>query len=193
MQSKSRLGPTLAGCAVAGVMALAAWADSEQNDHGDTWSTASLLTVGTPQWGQIEDASDADLFRFDLPGLTTIEVSTSGQTDTRGELLDSSGARLATDDDSGAGANFQIDAVLEPGGVLRAGTRIARRIRHPYPSGRPARPWRHRRRIDLAEAAQRRGSGRGAAHSPARGPQAASILPPWTPTCSASTCRTPPK
>ena len=115
MQSKSRLGPTLAGCAVAGVTALAAWSDSEQDDHGDTWSTASLLTVGTPQWGQIEDASDADLFRFDLPGLATIEASTSGQTDTRGELLDSSGARLATDDDSGAGANFQIDAVLEPG------------------------------------------------------------------------------
>ena len=45
-----------------------------------------------------------------------LEVRTSGPTDTRGELLDATGARLLSDDDSGPGGhNFLVRADLEAG------------------------------------------------------------------------------
>ena len=55
------------------------------------------------------------MFRVDLLGRAEIEVRTVGQTDTAGELLDSTGARLMSDDDDGPGDNFAITAELDPG------------------------------------------------------------------------------
>jgi len=89
-----------------------AWA---QDDHGDTSATASLLPIGTSRPGRIEGASDRDVFRLDLLGRAQIEVRTSGQTDTQGELLDSAGTRVMSDDDSGPGDNFSITADLDAG------------------------------------------------------------------------------
>ena len=101
--------------AIAASIALAPFA-SAQDDHGDTSAEATLLAIGASVPGELHDATDTDVFRVDLVGLATVEVRTSGQTDTRGELLDSTGARLASDDDGGPGGNnFSIEAELEPG------------------------------------------------------------------------------
>ena len=85
-------------------------------DHGDSAESATLLSIGPPRPGTIGDASDVDVFRIDLLGSATLEVRTSGPTDTRGELRDGSGTRLATDDDSGPGRrNFLVRRALDAG------------------------------------------------------------------------------
>ena len=77
---------------------------------------ATLLAVGPPLTGIVDSALDVDYFRIDLAGSATVQVKTSGRTDTRCELLDGTGARLASADTGGAGGhNFAISADLEPG------------------------------------------------------------------------------
>lgn len=90
---------------------------SASDDHGETPETATLLELGGPPLpGSLAGGADVDVFRLDVVGRASVEVYTSGQTDTRGELLDGSGARLASDDSSGPGAgNFLMAADLEPG------------------------------------------------------------------------------
>ena len=91
-------------------------AGSAAPDDGDDPETATLMPIGPPLAGAIDDASDIDLFRVDLQGSATLEVRTSGPTDVRGELLDGTGARLLSDDDSGPGGhNFLVRADLEAG------------------------------------------------------------------------------
>ena len=101
--------------AIAGALAVAlAYAVAAQDDHGDTYTDSTVLGIGTAIPGVLE-ASDIDVFRIELLGTAEIEVRTSGQTDTRGELIDSTGARLMSDDDSGPGDNFSMTAELEAG------------------------------------------------------------------------------
>ena len=86
------------------------------SDHGGGAESSTLMPIGPPVPGTITGASDVDLFRIDLQGSATLEVRTSGPTDTRGELLDSAGSVLASDDDSGpAGHNFLVRADLQAG------------------------------------------------------------------------------
>ena len=87
-----------------------------QDDHGDTSAEATLLRIGAAVGGELDSGSDTDVFRLDLVGRAEVEVRTSGQTDTMGELLDSTGARLVSDDDGGPGGNnFGIEVELDPG------------------------------------------------------------------------------
>ena len=89
-------------------------ATTVDDDHG-TGLEATLLPIGQPLAGTLSDADDLDAFRIDLTGAARVEVRTSGGTDTRGRLLDSSGGVRARDDDSGPGGhNFRIVAALEP-------------------------------------------------------------------------------
>ena len=91
-------------------------AGSAAPDDGDDAETATLMSIGPPLAGTIDDATDVDVFRIDLQGSATLEVRTSGPTDVRGELLDGTGARLLSDDDSGPGGhNFVVRADLEAG------------------------------------------------------------------------------
>lgn len=122
MNAMLRVGTRLAAVCIGlltalGALNVAAHDDQhdQHDDHGDTVATASLLTITTPLAGQVNSASDMDMFRFDFPGQASVEFRTSGQTDTEGELLDSTGARLASDDNDGPGDNFRITADLEPG------------------------------------------------------------------------------
>ena len=85
-----------------------------QDDHGDTYPESTILGIGAVVPGAL-DAGDTDVFRLELLGTAEIQVRTSGQTDTRGELIDSTGARLMSDDDSGPGDNFSMTAELQPG------------------------------------------------------------------------------
>ena len=88
----------------------------EARDHGDEAESATLMPIGPPLAGTVGDSSDVDMFRIDLQGSATLEVRTTGPTDTRGELLDGTGARILSDDDSGpAGRNFLVSADLEAG------------------------------------------------------------------------------
>ena len=86
-----------------------------QDDHGDTSGEATLLAIGASVAGSLYNDRDRDFFRLDLVGRALIQVRTSGQTNTQGELLDASGAWLASDDNSGPGSNFDIEIRLQPG------------------------------------------------------------------------------
>ena len=86
------------------------------DDHGGTVEMATRLAIGPPQTGTLDGAGDIDYFRMDLAGSAAVIVKTSGRTDTRGELLDGTGALLGSDDDGGPGGhNFRIAADVEPG------------------------------------------------------------------------------
>lgn len=85
-------------------------------DDGGEPESSSLLPIGPPLPGTIGGMTDTDVFRIDLQGSASLEVRTSGPTDTRGELLDATGARLISDDDSGPGGhNFLVRADLGAG------------------------------------------------------------------------------
>lgn len=85
-------------------------------DHGDVPEAATLLPIGLPFPGTIGSPEDVDVFRIDLQGSATLEVRTSGSTDTRGELLDSAGAPIVTGDDGGPGGhNFRLGAEVDAG------------------------------------------------------------------------------
>lgn len=83
--------------------------------HGDAFESATLLPVGTPLTGAIKDDEDIDMFRIDVLSNAELRIGTAGPTDTHGELLATTTAILATDDDSGPGHNFSISANVAAG------------------------------------------------------------------------------
>ena len=85
------------------------------DDHGDGPRTATVVALGAPTPGNLDSASDVDVFRIDLVGQTEVEIRTSGQADTAGELTDSAGMSLAADENSGAADNFSIRTSLGRG------------------------------------------------------------------------------
>ena len=86
-------------------------------DDGNTPESSTLLAVGGPsRAGMIADDADVDVFRLDLVGDAQVEVRTTGGTDTRGELYDSTGAPIASDQGSGPGGhNFRVVVELAAG------------------------------------------------------------------------------
>lgn len=102
---------------------------AEAGDQGGTAATSALLTLYgqedldrvRPQVllssaGRIDSAFDLDVFRLDvLLNATDLRVRSAGSIDTWARLLDSSLKVLATDDSSGSGENFQIQARLHAG------------------------------------------------------------------------------
>ena len=63
--------------------------------------------------GRIDAAGDADWFRFETAGSVRVAVYTTGATDTYGEL-----DRSWSDDDTGEGTNFRIEAAVAAGAHL---------------------------------------------------------------------------
>ena len=63
-------------------------------------STATALTLDTPQGGVIEPGTDVDYFTFTLTQETGLLIWTAGDLDTVGELQNSSGTVLAGNDDT---------------------------------------------------------------------------------------------
>ena len=108
-----------------GAYRLLAWGDAAGcpcalhpavRDVGDEPESSALLRLGGAQLaGVIGDAADVDVFRLDVAGDARVEVRASGPTDTRGELLDGTGALIASDDDGGPGSNFRIEETLAAG------------------------------------------------------------------------------
>ena len=109
--SQHRRPATLCAVALSTVLAMSTVADGH-DDHGDGPRTATVIALGAPVGGTLGGDGDVDVFRFDLVGQTQVEIRTSGQTDTTGELTDSAGMSLATDENSGPGDNFSISQDL---------------------------------------------------------------------------------
>jgi hypothetical protein len=85
------------------------------DDHGDSFACATPIhdrALGelANGWGD-----DVDVFRFQLCDWRTVEITTTGDADTFGELFDRAGQRLAGDDDGGDGGNFRLVRSLGPG------------------------------------------------------------------------------
>ena len=95
-----------------------AWFEN-RSDHGDDHGgepAEATLARALPafQHGTLEQGGDRDVFRF-ATGSGTLRVYSNGPTDTYGTLLDAGGERLATNDDGGSGANFEIEAGVSAG------------------------------------------------------------------------------
>ena len=97
-----------------------AWSATETGtpDHGDTAATATSLTLGTDMEGVIDPGTDVDYFTFSLSRETGILIYTRGDLDTVGELQNSSGTVIDSDDDGPFNLdpwNFLITRTLAAG------------------------------------------------------------------------------
>ena len=85
------------------------------DDHGDSRSAATRVSLPSQTSGEIDPGDDEDYFRFDLSRRGAVVVLTSGSLDTLGTLYDSGGRSLQEDDDSGADRNFRMARSLGAG------------------------------------------------------------------------------
>ena len=96
------------------------------DDHDDTADAATPLTLPATVAANLATEADVDYFRFTLPMAAVLTVGTTGDTDTFGTLTElvAFGPPLRrTDDDSGPGANFQVEAKAPRGDyLLRVGS-----------------------------------------------------------------------
>ncbi|MCB4751106.1 MAG: PPC domain-containing protein, partial [Sulfurovum sp.] len=82
---------------------------SQFDDHGSDRSTAARIDLNSTTSGSLEVAGDVDWFKIVIPsGGGILTVSTTGSTDTIGELLDASGNEIARNDNNGTDNNFKI-------------------------------------------------------------------------------------
>ncbi len=90
---------------------------SEIDDHGDTFTCATRLGLGREVKGEISSdwGDDEDTFVFFLTELRTVEIESTGETDTTGTLYDRYAHRLAMDEDGGHEDNFRMIKTLAPG------------------------------------------------------------------------------
>ena len=109
--SQHRGGTVLCAVVFSVVLTAPAIADGH-DDHGNGPTTSTVLALGAPVPGTLAGDDDVDVFRFDLVGQTQVEIRTSGPSDTTGELTDSAGMSLATDENSGPGDNFSLSQDL---------------------------------------------------------------------------------
>ncbi len=92
-------------------------------EHGGTLETATALPLTTRLGGMIESGTDVDYFKLDLTAATGIIVSTRGDLDTVGQLLDGDGA-LLSENDQGDELHGRHNFLLW--GSLEAGTYYVR-------------------------------------------------------------------
>ena len=85
------------------------------DDHGGTADDATGVLSGSETRGQIDDGSDADMFRIDITEPGTLTVYSTGMLDTVGRLKRDDGRTIDFDDDGGFETNFRIEAEVAPG------------------------------------------------------------------------------
>ena len=85
------------------------------DDHGGTFADATSVAVPSTTDGELEEGGDRDYFTLVVDTATTLTVGTTGSTDTYGTLFDGNETSLDTDDDGGAGANFEIERDVDAG------------------------------------------------------------------------------
>ena len=89
--------------------------DGGGDDHGNTRSSATLVSLPSTTPGIIDPGEDEDYFRFEVSGSGTVVMESSGDLDVVGALFDAGGDRIALDDDEGAGFNFRMERTLDAG------------------------------------------------------------------------------
>ena len=94
---------------------------NEADDHGDFPATATSLPLGFSVAGRVDPGDDKDVFKLDLSGAsspTDVWIYTTGLLNTVGELSDSTGETLASNNDltPRRERNFHLRAIL-PSGV----------------------------------------------------------------------------
>ena len=87
----------------------------EADDHSDTRSGATFLSLGSSLAGRIATRDDVDYFKVEVSQAGVLTVYTTGSLDTEGTLQDSSGDRLERDSRSGSGDNFLIQRTVSAG------------------------------------------------------------------------------
>ena len=87
---------------------------AELADHGDTRSVATLVAPGSSIQGELVP-DDVDYFRVQVRRVGILAAWATGDQDTHGSIEDSTGTVVASNDDSGAGPNFHVVAVVDPG------------------------------------------------------------------------------
>ncbi len=119
--NRRNIGGLLAAiAAVAGLLVSSGAATGQLtiDDHGNDRATATAISVGTPLAGSIDPGSDEDFFRLVLSDPTSVDIYTTGNLDTVGQLQDSDGNEISASDDIDFFAsllNFQINARLDAG------------------------------------------------------------------------------
>ena len=83
-------------------------------DPDDTLEGATEVDLGSSTDGSLSER-DEDYFVVEMSSAGTLTVYTTGSTDTRGYILDSSGNILASDDDGGASFNFRVSTFVSAG------------------------------------------------------------------------------
>ena len=89
--------------------------DEEGDDHDDSRSSATVISLNSSVSGLIDTGDDIDYFEVVLTQSGDLKIYTEGSLDTKGRLEDSSGSTLASNDDSGSGNNFSISSSLDSG------------------------------------------------------------------------------
>ena len=83
-------------------------------DLDDTLEGATPVDLGSSTDGSLSER-DEDYFVVEMSSAGTLTAYTTGDTDTEGYILDSSGNVLDRDDDDGEGLNFRISAPVSAG------------------------------------------------------------------------------
>ena len=84
------------------------------DDHGNTLSEATAVSLGSSTAGSLSE-EDIDYFVIEISNDGTLLATTTGDTNTKGSILDSSGNVLASDSYSGTGINFMVAVPVSPG------------------------------------------------------------------------------
>ena len=87
-------------------------------DYGDSQDSATTLAPDTEVWGTIDPGGEEDYFKLQLSKTVGVWIFTTGDLDTEGALLDSSGLPIFGNDDGNVGSgplNFFIWRTLDAG------------------------------------------------------------------------------
>jgi subtilisin family serine protease len=86
-----------------------------QDEHGDTLATATGVSMPSTTNGAIHRAGDLDVFRFVINSTLEVTATTTGTTDTFGDLMNASGTVLASNNDANGSRNFNLMSSLNAG------------------------------------------------------------------------------
>jgi hypothetical protein len=89
---------------------------SNDDDHGDDMSTATLVDAPSTVEGILDVGGDVDVFSFEIDRKAKVIIRTRSDIDTYGILMNEDGDIIAENDDSGSGFNFRLRRRL-PAGV----------------------------------------------------------------------------
>ena len=94
---------------------LALTATAQDDDHGDTATHATALTLGVVVEGRIDPAGDVDYFSLELDAEETVLFESTGSLDTEAWLYDANELYITYADEGGEGNNFRFEETLEAG------------------------------------------------------------------------------